>query len=165
MSRAALYFILAAILYALGWMSGEAWRRVEPPKIEAPVPERRHASGAVTLERTDSQPPPRLDESPGVARVRTVTLTIQPCEEVRELQLELSRLADGSHRVTVAGDPSITGLDFPADAPPLRIPRWTLAATHDGRRPGALLEYRRGPWAILGGWNGERAWIGAGFSW
>lgn len=165
MSRAALYFILAAILYALGWMSGEAWRRVEPPKIEAPAPERRHASGAVTLERTDSQPPPRLDESPGVARVRTVTLTIQPCEEVRELQLELSRLADGSHRVTVAGDPSITGLDFPADAPPLRIPRWTLAATHDGRNLGGLISYSRGPWSLLAGHDGRRVWIGAGIRW
>lgn len=165
MSRAALYAILAAILYALGWMSATAWTRPDPTKTEAPAPERRHASGAVTLARTDAPPPPRLEDAPGVARVRTVTLTIQPCEEVREIQLELSRLADGTHRVTVAGDPSITGMDFPGDAPPPKIPRWSLAATHNGRNLGALVSYNRGPWSILAGHDGRRAWIGAGIRW
>lgn len=115
------------------WIGGmtERQRISALPRVEVAMPEIRHESGAVTLKRSNAQPPPKIKDDPVGERVRTIELDIQPIAEPVHAQIDLIRLPDESHRVTIQGIPGVTGIDFPADKPERELKRNGVFAVWD----------------------------------
>lgn len=138
-------FFLMVLCLALGYVAGlksrDAWTI---DRIESPAVELRHESGAVTMERKNSGEPERIPDSVG-ERVRTITLSIPPCETVQEIQIDVMQTVDGSHRVTVDGIPGITGTDYSLDRKREIKRMWKVGAFVDreGWGPIVAWEYRR----------------------
>lgn len=133
--------------FCAGFLIGEG--RQQKPRPEAPRPAVVHASGAITLARTATTPPPPLDLAPGTtARTRAVTVELEPMATQRELQIDFQEGQDGT-RVTISGQGVTGGQDFTIPRPPPpTVKKWTVGISYDGRTPGLWAESQHGRWVV-----------------
>ena len=142
-ARAACYAILAvSIAFVGGLLLGWMLPMDKPQKIEVNRPAVVHPSGAVTLERTQAEPPKPLPMPPQVStRTRAVVLDLKPMEKPSSIQIDTTEGKDGT-RITAEGPAILGGMDFtiPRPAPPKLHP-WTFGAAWDGKSAGPFISY------------------------